>query len=270
MIHVGTAGYGYHDWTPSFYPPGLVHEEYLSYYSERFECCELNSTFYRWPAREELAGLLGRSGEKLVFTVKAHRRLTHQRERGSSLARRFASALSPLVEAERLGVVLAQFPFSFVNNPAHRAYVCRLRSALELPLVAEFRNDNWFNEETLDFLRGWGIGFVCVDAPEQAGMPGPQAIATADIGYIRFHGRNATRWWRKDGASRYDYKYRRREILDWVPRINEIDRQANRTFVIFNNHWRGQAATNAQALQKIVGKKRVRRTATRAVAVGAV
>ena len=70
MIHVGTAGYGYHDWTPSFYPPGLVYEEYLSYYSERLDCCELNSTFYRWPTWEELAGMLRRSGDRLAFTVR--------------------------------------------------------------------------------------------------------------------------------------------------------------------------------------------------------
>jgi uncharacterized protein YecE (DUF72 family) len=270
MIRVGTAGYGYHDWSPSFYPPNLVHEEYLSYYSERFDCCELNSTFFRWPREEDFAGLLARSREALIFTVKAHRRLTHQREGDLSSARRFAETLSPLVEAERLGVVMAQFPFSFVNNPAHRAYVCRLRAALDLPLVVEFRNDNWFNEATLDFLRGWGIGFVCVDAPEEAGMPGPRAIATSDIGYVRFHGRNATQWWNKDGASRYDYKYRRLEILAWVPRLKEIDRQAKMTFVVFNNHWRGQAVANAQALRKIVNKKRVKPTTAHAVAVGAV
>jgi uncharacterized protein YecE (DUF72 family) len=256
MIHVGTSGYGYHDWTPTFYPRGLVYEDYLRYYSERFTCCELNSTYFRMPRAKELELLLRRSEGRLVFTLKAHRRLTHQREKDMDAARRFASMLSPLVDAGKLGAVLAQFPFSFINNPAHRAYVCRLRAALDLPVVAEFRNDGWHHRETLDFLRGWGIGLAAVDGPKLEGLPAPHATATSKLGYVRFHGRCADRWWNKDGASRYDYNYRRRELLGWIPRLKEMARQSEVTFVVFNNHWRGQSVANALTFRKIVERSR--------------
>lgn len=267
MIHVGTSGFGYHDWTPGFYPSGLAYEEYLSYYSERFTCCELTFSYYRMPGPKELEELLTRSAGRVVFTVKAHRRLTHQRERDMNLARRFGANLAPLKSAGKLGAVLAQFPFSFVNNPSHRAYVCRLRAAFDLPMVAEFRHDGWLSGETLDFLRGWGIGWVSVDTPRLAGMPGPQSFATSNVGYVRFHGRNASRWWASDGASRYDYDYGRKELMGWVPRIKEIERQTEVTFVVFNNHWRGQAPANALLLSTMMNKSRSRSTVARPAAV---
>jgi uncharacterized protein YecE (DUF72 family) len=266
MIHVGTSGYGYHDWTPTFYPPGLVHDDFLEYYAQRFTCCELNSTYFRSPTVDEVERLMGRSAGRLVFTVKAHRRLTHRRGKDLEPARRFAAALAPLVEAGKLGAVLAQFPFHFINNPAHRAYVCRLRAAMELPLVVEFRNDGWFHRETLDFLRGWGIGLASVDAPRLEGLPRPLATATSNVGYVRFHGRRAERWWQKDGASRYDYNYKRRELLGWIPRLREIGRRSEVTFVVFNNHWRGQAVSNALALRKMLDEGRSVKSARRIAA----
>jgi len=161
-----------------------------------------------------------------------------------------------LVEAGKLGAVLAQFPFSFINNPAHRAYVCRLRAALDLPVVVEVRNNGWLNRETVDFLRGWGIGLASVDGPRLEGLPGPCAIATSQVGYVRFHGRSTERWWNKDGASRYDHDYGRRELLGWVPRLREISRQSEVIFVIFNNHWRGQSVANALAFREILERSR--------------
>jgi uncharacterized protein YecE (DUF72 family) len=262
VIYVGTSGYGYHNWSPAFYPPWLFYEDYLDFYAERFNCCELTFTRYRMPTVDDQERLLRRSAGRVVFTVKAHRCLTHQRplEKDLTIARRFAASLSPLIEARRLGAVVAQFPFTFINNPDHRAYLARLRAALkELPLVAEFRHDSWLNDETLDFLRGWDIGVACVDTPELAKLPGPRAVVTSELGYVCFHGRNAARWWKwwsKNQGYRYDYNYRRRELLGWVPRLREIERQSQHTFVIFNNHWQGQAVINAQALQKILNRGR--------------
>ncbi|MGH9460964.1 MAG: DUF72 domain-containing protein, partial [Vicinamibacteria bacterium] len=142
----------------------------------------------------------------------------------------------------------------------HRAYLSRLRTALDgFPLVAEFRHDGWLNEETLHFLRGWCIGVASVDTPDLPKFPGPNALVTSGLGYVRFQGRNASRWWKwwaKDRAYRYDYNYRRRELMGWVPRLREIERQSKHTFVVFNNHWQGQAVVNAQALQKLLKQGR--------------
>lgn len=264
MIYIGTSGYGYHDWMSSFYPRDLAHQEYLSFYTKRFSCCELDFTCYRVPTSEEQLRLLRQSEAKLTFTVKAHRRLTHERDRDLCFARSFAASLGPLYESGKLGAVLAQFPQAFTNNPGYRAYVCRLRAAFDrIPLVAEFRHPGWFNEETLDFLRGWGIGLATTDGPELPSLPGLCAITTTDVGYVRFHGRNSALWWQRDGTSRYDYDYGRRELLAWLPRLREMERRTRGVFVLFNNHWRGHAAANALALQQFLNQSRARAAARR-------
>lgn len=151
MIRIGTSGYGYHEWSPTFYPSGLCYADYLPHYAEHFACCELSQTFFEMPSHRELSRLVRRVPESFRFTAKLYRRLTHERDADLQLARSYARSVTPLVESGQLGAVLAQFPFSFLNNPHNRAYLCRLRAALELPLVAELRNESWRKPETLAF-----------------------------------------------------------------------------------------------------------------------
>lgn len=254
MFRVGTSGYGYHEWSPAFYPLGLCYEDYLSHYAQHFSCCELSHTFFHMPSAHGLSRLVGKVPESFRFTAKLHRRLTHERGTDLQLARTFARSMKPLVESGQLGAVLAQFPFSFLNNPHSRAYLCRLRAMLELPLVAELRNQTWRNPETLAFLQGWGIGFAAIDAPALGGFMPPMAVATSKIGYMRFHGRDATSWWLSGNPHRYEYRYRQRELMSWVPRAREIARGANETFVFFNNHRRANAIANATTMAKLLSR----------------
>jgi uncharacterized protein YecE (DUF72 family) len=254
MILVGTSGYGYHEWSPAFYPMGLCYEDYLSHYAQHFSCCELSHTFFHMPSPRNLSRLVRKVPESFRFTVKLNRRLTHERGADLQLAKSFTRSVRPLMESGQLGAVLAQFPFSFMNNPYSRAYLCRLRAALELPLVAELRNDTWRNPETLAFLRGWGIGLAAIDAPALGGFMPPMAVATSAIGYVRFHGRDATSWWRRGSPLRYEYRYRQRELMSWLPRIREIARGAEETFVSFNNHRRTHAVANAATMSRLLAR----------------
>jgi uncharacterized protein YecE (DUF72 family) len=256
MIRVGTSGFGYHDWCPSFYPQGLPYEDYLGHYAKCLDCCELNQTFFQMPSPAGLERYVARVPETFAFTVKLHRRLTHERGGSLTMARRFAGALAPLLEARKLGVVIAQFPFSFVNHPHNRAYLCRVRAALDLPLVVELRNETWRHPETIDFLRGWGIGWVAADGPIPEALAPPSGLATSSTGYIRLHGRDPLHWWCRDHVFRYQYRYRRRELLAWIPRAREIARRTEEVFVIFNNRGLGHAAENALALRRMLRKTR--------------
>ena len=51
-LHVGASGWSYPSWTPGFYPAGTDAAEFLSFYAERFDTVELNTTGYRLPAEE--------------------------------------------------------------------------------------------------------------------------------------------------------------------------------------------------------------------------
>ena len=217
------------------------------------------------PTVREVSRLLQKVPEAFLFTAKLHRRLTHERDADLRLAKLFTEGLKPLSESNQLAAVLAQFPFSFVNNPHSRAYLCRLRAALELPLVAELRNDTWLEPETIAFLQGWGIGLAAVDAPLLGGFMPPTALATTEIGYVRFHGRNALSWWEKGSSHRYDYRYRQRELVSWIPRVREIAKHSQHTFVFFNNHRHRHAIANAVTLSKLL-RRNQKSTATPAKA----
>jgi uncharacterized protein YecE (DUF72 family) len=267
MIRVGTSGFGYHGWSPGFYPRGLLYEDYLSYYARHFDCCELNETFFRMPTEPVLERLSALVPESFTFTVKLHRELTHERGGTFELARRFAAAMGPLSSRGQMGAVVAQFPFSFVNHPHNRAYLCRLRAALELPLVAELRNGSWRHPQTYDYLRGWGVGWVSIDAPLPEEKAPPPGLATSAVGYVRFHGRRADAFWRRgEGAERYEYRYRRRELLSWLPRVREIAKHTKDAFVIFNNRGSGHAVTNATSFAKMLRERSSRAERRRAAA----
>jgi len=80
-------------------------------------------------------------------------------------------------------------------------------------------------------------------------MP-PVAEATSTVGYVRFHGRNAARWWQHEHAyERYDYTYSLKELGEWVPRIKNLDNTTEKTFVFANNHWQGQAVNTIRQLR---------------------
>jgi uncharacterized protein YecE (DUF72 family) len=52
-VQVGTSGWSYPSWKPSFYPAGTDAKDFLRYYAERFSTVELNTTGYRLPAEEQ-------------------------------------------------------------------------------------------------------------------------------------------------------------------------------------------------------------------------
>ncbi len=55
-------------------------------------------------------------------------------------------------------------------------------------------------------------------------------------------------------GQRYDYLYSAAELKSWLDRIHEVAKRTRETYVITNNHYRGQAATNAAMLRKLGGE----------------
>src|SRR6266508_3696059 len=55
VLHVGTSGWSYPSWRGGFYPAGADPKAFLSFYAERFDTVELNTTGYRLPAEDQFA-----------------------------------------------------------------------------------------------------------------------------------------------------------------------------------------------------------------------
>jgi uncharacterized protein YecE (DUF72 family) len=250
MFLVGTSGYSYDDWRGIFYPADLPKNRYLDFYAARFAAVEINYTYYRMPARRTLETMAQKTGGKLNFAVKLHGSMTHERTAGPAEFLAFREACKPLSEAGVLGPLLAQFPFSFHANADNRDYLRRLREQLpDLDVVAEMRNAQWVRQGVFELLKELEIGWCNVDEPNLHGLMPRTAVATSPIGYVRFHGRNAEKWYQHERAEeRYDYLYTEQELAEWRPGLESLDKLTRRTYVFTNNHFEAKAVKNAMMI----------------------
>ncbi|HYE83272.1 MAG TPA: DUF72 domain-containing protein [Clostridia bacterium] len=255
MIYVGTSGYSYKDWVGPFYPADAKAGDMLGIYSDAFNFTEINSTYYKIPNAFMFYNMQKKTGDDFVFTVKLHQSMTHGRDAGDKDYEDFQSAADVLRQVRKLGCLVAQFPYSFYYNRENMEYIQGLKERFaDFDMVVEFRNNRWVNDETMEFLKTNGLGYVCVDEPAVAGLPDRRAIGTSRVSYVRFHGRNDEKWWsHKEAYERYDYLYKESELTQWKDKLLELERQSENCFVSFNNHFRAQAVINGIMLKKMLG-----------------
>jgi len=164
------------------------------------------------------------------------------------------------MEAGKLGAVLIQFPWSFKNERDDRRYLDQLvKRFKDYPLVVELRHESWNNPRILQTLEDLEVGLCDIDQPQFANSIKPSAEVTSPIGYVRLHGRNYQNWFREEAnvLERYDYLYSNDELDPWVERITQVADKAKQTFVITNNHARGQSLVNAFEILAQLGEARV-------------
>jgi uncharacterized protein YecE (DUF72 family) len=254
MIYIGTSGFSYDDWVGPYYPPNLSKNDWLSFYAKEFNTLEINYTYYRMPTAKTLAGMARKVPDGFRFTLKTPQEMTHTRDADAALFPQFIEALKPLTDQKKFGAVLAQFPSSFHRTRENVDYLKNFREQLRnLPIVVEFRNVQWLNDQTFAFLREHKLGFCCVDEPRLKGLLPPVAEATSQVAYVRFHGRNAAKWWEHEQAyERYDYTYAKAELEEWAPKIQKLNQLAETVFVFTNNHYRAQGIDTARQLRLLL------------------
>jgi uncharacterized protein YecE (DUF72 family) len=267
-IRFGPAGWDYPDWAGKVYPaPKPKGFDPLRYLADYFKTIEINSTFYR-PATAKVAHSWAervRDHDPFRFTAKLWKRFTH--ERATAWTRDEVDAvragLDPLVDAGKLGAVLLQFPWSFRNTEPNREWLRDLAKAFrDYPLVLEVRHISFNEPEFYAELAASRIGIVNVDQPMFRNSLPPSARATSSVGYIRVHGRNYKDWFRKTAGrdERYDYLYSAAELKPWAERTKALAKEPNviDVYVVNNNHFAGQAVTNALMLEAEVTGQRVK------------
>jgi uncharacterized protein YecE (DUF72 family) len=263
-IRVGPAGWSYKDWEGVVYPqkPGAKFDP-LEYLARFFNTIEINSSFYR-PFTASTAKSWSKRvapSPDFMFTAKLHRVFTH--ERGKSTAEdetQVRTGLDALAAAGKLGALLLQFPWSFKNTDEERLYLAKLLERFsEYPQVLEIRHSSWNNPQIYEWLEELGIGLCNVDQPIFAKSIKPDAVATSQTGYTRLHGRNYQNWFREQAPrdDRYNYLYSIDELEPWITRIKEIAEKTRQSYVITNNHFRGQAVVNALEIKATLQEKRV-------------
>ncbi len=262
MIKIGTSGFSFADWKGTVYPPGLPDRQMLSYYEKElgFHALEVNFTYYTLPSQKSFEAMARKTSPDFEFVVKSFKGMTHEirnPETGEMIDnqetfKKFKFSLAPLISEGKLASVLAQFPYGFFPNKEHLNYLEKFREEMgDVPLVFEFRNQNWMKEGTFEFLSKNKIGFCIVDEPKLPKLMPYLPKATSDIGYFRFHGRNPN-WFNVPSSVRYDYLYSEGELKEFVPDILEISQKTAKTFVFFNNCHAGSAAKNAAQMARLL------------------
>lgn len=276
-IKIGTSGYSYagappKGWYGAFYPDKKSKQfDELRYYSQIFNACEINNTFYRPPSAAIAKSWADKTPADFTFAVKCWQKFTHpvkisrkkSDERWEPASRQdfdeFRAGILPLAEAGKLGVLLLQYPSGFHCSPENLEKIeGTLRWFYDYPKVVELRHKSW-NEQNAEvkalLLENRASG-VLIDEPKFAASIRQEIEAIGDIFYFRAHGRNAQAWWHpQESWQRYDYLYSRAEVRRHAEKIKTAAGKPGikKAFAFYNNHARANAAANAIMLSQELG-----------------
>jgi uncharacterized protein YecE (DUF72 family) len=285
-ILVGTAS-----WTDKtllasgWYPESAnTAEKRLQYYARQFPLVEVDSTYYSPPAESTARLWAQRSPAGFLFNIKAFSLLTGHPTKLSAIYKdlrpetdkknvypddltpqayedvwtRFLSALDPLIDAGKLGVLLFQFPPWFTIRRSNKQYLLEVAQRCSpLRIAVELRQESWFagdnQAETLEFLRSHHLPYVSVDMPQgyKNSIP-PVLEATSDLAVVRFHG-HSEKWTSKDIYEKFGYLYPDQELRSWVPKLEKLAQETAQTHVLMNNCRGDYAQRNAATLMDFLG-----------------
>ena len=257
---IGTSGWSYPprsgsgSWTGIFYPLKKVDE--LEFYSRYFNTVEVNSTFYRPCSPQAAEGWVGRTPGEFEFTVKAWQQFTHNRDVIlPEDIKTFKEGIAPIAVAGRLGCILFQFPASFHCDDGTRD---RLRSLLDrfadFPKAVELRHRSWDDE--VEILDDSNSVRAFIDEPKFRDSTRHLLTSRAGMLYVRFHGRQAQKWWHHEHRNeRYDYLYSKEEIRAHANglRTAASAQAIQKAYTFFNNHPNARAVVNAVMLRQELG-----------------
>ena len=209
----------------------------LAYYAGHFRTTEINSSFYRLPAKETLQLWRDATPGDFLFSVKASRYITHMKKlkdpgRSVSIFLRRLRILE-----DKLGPILFQLPPRWQFNK-QRLTVFLDALSREFRYAFEFRDRSWLNEETYELLSMHGAA-CCIY--ELDGFLSPKEI-TSDLVYVRLHG--------PDGP--YQGSYDDACLSGWAGDFNRWAAQGRAVYCYFDNDDRGFAARNALRLQTML------------------
>ena len=269
-FRVGTSGWNYPTgrgtWNGIFYPLPEDRErgfDELRFYSERFNTVEVNSTFYGQPRPNVTLGWARRTPDDFDFSIKLYQKFTHP---GMTIepgpvtqadVDAFKGGIDPLAAAGKLGVLLAQFPPSFQRRSESETYLgWLLRTFADYSIAVELRHSSWSDDPaaTLALLDGHRAAWTQIDEPK-FGSSIQQNLQPngTELFYLRFHGRNAAKWWDHELAEdRYNYLYTEAELAPLAQKARDARALVKKAYLYMNNHFSAQSVANAVTLRKML------------------
>lgn len=259
-LFIGTAGWSYKDWVDSFYPKSQSKSfDWLEFYSQYFNVVEVNASYYTYISPKTVDGWIAKvEGKKdFLFTIKLHQDFTHKRIIKKEQIDAVKTNLNKLQNADRLGGLLIQFPYSFQLTKENANHVKNLVDIFsEYEKFIEVRHKSWFIDRFINFVGKNKSSLCTIDQPVIGEAVEFKPIKAGDNLYIRLHGRNEKAWKESLGnfgkeqtyeqqSERYNYLYSPGELLEFERVIKEVLDTVKKVYLILNNHPKGNAVANA-------------------------
>ncbi|MCX6344029.1 MAG: DUF72 domain-containing protein [Armatimonadetes bacterium] len=233
-LYCGTSGWIYKDWRSRFYPEDLPENQWLAYYSSKFDTVEINNSFYRLPERATFERWRDESPNGFTFSLKASRYLTHMKKLKDpeDPLQRILNNSAGL--EEKRGPILYQFPpYWHVNFERLEAFLKILPK--DIRHAFEFRDESWQCDEVWQMLKQYNGAYCIMDAP---GLP-LYIKTTADFSYIRMH-------YGKDNGN-----YPDTQLSEWANTVEKLLKLGD-VYIYFNNDQYGYALNNAKTMLRLL------------------
>ena len=244
-IHLGTSGWRYDDWKGAFFPQSPTDE--LAHYAKRFDTVEIDSTWYRVPARHVVQSWRRRVPDGFQFAAKVPREITHDKNLVDceEELNEFLGAISAL--DDRLGPVLFQFPPQRTDDGASV-----LREFLEIlpqgwKFAMEFRHRSWLRDDYARLLQDYQIAWTLADFGHFWGKTPMPVYLTAPFTYVRWLGNRHEPLEPLNSLK----KDREAEEAKWAQVL--MDLPVEETWGYFNNHWAGFSPGSADSFKTRLG-----------------
>ena len=183
-ISIGTAGWALPAAERALFDEGASN---LSRYATRFNCVEINSSFYRRHRADTWRRWADSVPQDFRFAVKLPKTITHVNGLADcrDLIDEFASDTRGLGDKFAVGLVQLPPKLAFDAGVAE-AFFGDLRSRVSARIACEPRHPSWFEDDATDILRSNGVARVAADPAIVPGASHP--AGSLDLAYWRLHG----------------------------------------------------------------------------------
>ncbi|MBV9573234.1 MAG: DUF72 domain-containing protein [Acidobacteriales bacterium] len=238
-IRIGCAGWTIPRVAAANFLSGGSH---LERYSQVFNCCEINSSFYREHETKTWERWAASVPSDFRFSVKVPKAITHDARLncGVRVLSAFLRQLRPL--REKLGPLLIQLPPSLeFDTRSVSKFLRLLRQKYPGEVVCEPRHSSWFNASVDDVLAEYDIGRVAADPACVPAASTPSG--SPNLAYFRLHG----------SPRRYYSAYSAQFLQNLSLQMKKLAEKAE-VWCIFDNTASGSAIENALESRSLCGR----------------
>lgn len=238
QVYIGTSGWSFSNWIGILYPEGLPQNKWLWFYSQVFNCVEVNSTFYRLFKPSTYQSWNKTVDDNFKFIIKVPQEISHKKKL-IGVRKELDDFLENIqILKQKIGLLLLQLPPSF-NTPIEvlNETISYIRS--RFPLAVEFRNSYANSDDVLNVLIENDCCFVNPDSPQQR----LSHVLTNRTLYYRLHGR----------ISLHKSAYEESELEEIALSLLSFKERLDYAYIIFNNGMLGYSIPNAIKLQSLLG-----------------